>query len=194
MDSTTEEVRPGRSSTQRRAESTRRQVSWPARRSRSRRGRRSRAGRMVLAAQGARRGRSHGGVPVAPYAARWALRRPDRGAGADRRVRLRRRPVVQPACAPCSRHLIVSIGDRAGLLHRRHRNWARFRPSVAPANRAGVHGAADRVVLRSPGDVLMDALGDIARLVEPNRLGQGRILRDPRVISGSVALIQGQRT
>ena len=73
--------------------------------------------------------------------------------------------------------------------------WERF--SASPLRRGDalvIHDAGDRVVDRAQADLLVEQLGDGARLVETVGLGHGRILRDPGVVGEIVAFIDRERT
>ena len=73
--------------------------------------------------------------------------------------------------------------------------WERFSAHFLPHREVlVVHDAADRVVHRSQGDLLVEALGDRARLIETSGLGHSRILRDPDVVGEIVAFLEGERT
>lgn len=136
------------------------------------------------------------GVPVALHAARSGLR-------VDRVVALSGMSdfgyVVDTFCArlglraPVNRELRRAIerayfaGD-TGI-------WERFSAHPMPRQEVLViHDAGDRVVHRGQADLLVEALGDGARLVETSGLGHGRILRDPGVVGEVVAFLDRERT
>jgi pimeloyl-ACP methyl ester carboxylesterase len=136
------------------------------------------------------------GVPVALYAARSGL-------GADR--------VVALSGMSEFGYVVDSFGEQLGLrapVSRELRRaiervyfagdtgiWERFSAPALPGRRVlVVHDAEDRVVDRGQADLLVEKLGDGARLVETSGLGHGRILRDHDVVSEIVAFLDEERT
>jgi pimeloyl-ACP methyl ester carboxylesterase len=136
------------------------------------------------------------GVPIALYAARCGL-------AVDRMVALSGMGdfgyVVDSFCdrlglAPPVNHALRRAIERAYFAGDTS-IWERF--SVQPLPHQDVlvvHDADDRVVDRGQADVVVEQLGDGARLVETSGLGHGRILRDRGVISEVVSFLEREPT
>jgi pimeloyl-ACP methyl ester carboxylesterase len=133
------------------------------------------------------------GVPVALYAARQGLR-------ADRLVAIGGMGefgyLVDSFCAQLGASPAVNTQLRRAIQRRWFDGdpgiWERFSAQPLPGwDVRVVHDAGDRVVDRRQADVLAAALG--AELVETAGLGHGRILRDPDVLAGAVAFLDGVR-